>query len=392
MFLESSTGDQVPKKVSKFIKKGSVRLDDFIKKGSERSETLDRPNKVLLKQTGDNEAESNTVPGITMSDFTEKLTPYNIFSPKIPEAEQDDLNDSMIFSPSTIITTDSFVEDKFEESLLSPTTAAQRSMPSLLTPNNHTNRHRSSSINLHNQDTISASPSMANLYIELSDKLKDAIAHNHCKYKKHNLHIISQCCNNSSTGDKVSSLLEEYKEEYGSYDALINYALWHACAHGAEKSAKLLMGELFNGNPEFVYKNVPCIQVAARRGNVALLSLILGRCPSLVHNSMPKDALLTIDIPHETEYSNDRLFDSIDNLSQPSRRNSSVGGKKQKYRMNGFRIQRKGPMLEPEEERKTSISIHYTPLSTPLHQTTLTNDVDMTKAILESHKVINRYT
>ena len=182
------------------------------------------------------------------------------------------------------------------------------------------------------------------------------------------------------------SLLEEYKEEHGSCDCLINYALWHACAHGAEKTAELLMEE-FGGNPEFVYKNVPCIQLAARRGNVALLSLILESYPSLVSNSMPKDALITIEFPHETEYSNNRLTDSIDNLSPPLRRNSSVGGKKQKEKMRGLRIRRKGPMLEPEEERRNSISIHYTPLSTPLHQTTLTNDVLMTKVILEKYKV-----
>ena len=49
------------------------------------------------------------------------------------------------------------------------------------------------------------------------------------------------------------SLLEDYKEEYGSYDGIINYALWHACAHGAEKSAELLIEE-FDGNPNYVYK------------------------------------------------------------------------------------------------------------------------------------------
>eukprot|EP00800_Vazella_pourtalesii_P019294 TRINITY_DN649_c0_g1_i3.p1 TRINITY_DN649_c0_g1~~TRINITY_DN649_c0_g1_i3.p1 ORF type:complete len:487 (+),score=69.88 TRINITY_DN649_c0_g1_i3:34-1461(+) len=365
MFLEGSTGDQVPKKVSKFIKRGSVRLDEFIKKGSEWSDTLDRPNKVFPKQTEDRDPEINNHPRIFMSDLTDNLTHS---SPNIPETEQDDLNDTMVFSPSTITTTLSFVENKFEEGLLSPTGVPQPTMPSLLIPNDSTNRYRSSNSNLHIQDTISTSNSMSNLNntLELPDRLKDAIAHNHC--------------------DMLLSLLEDYKEEYGSYDGIINYALWHACAHGAEKSAELLIEE-FDGNPNYVYKNVPCIQLAARRGNVALLTLILDKHKSLVSNSMPKDALLTIDIPHDTEYSNYRLYDSMDNLSQPSRRNSSLGGRKQKEKMSGLRIRRKGPMLEPEEERKTSIMIHYTPLSTPLHQTTLTNDVSMTKVILEKYKV-----
>ena len=81
----------------------------------------------------------------------------------IPETEQDDLNDTMVFSPSTITTTLSFVENKFEEGLLSPTGVPQPTMPSLLIPNDSTNRYRSSNSNLHIQDTISTSNSMSNL-------------------------------------------------------------------------------------------------------------------------------------------------------------------------------------------------------------------------------------
>ena len=181
MILESSTGDQVPKKVSKYIKRGSVRLDDLIKKGSEWSETLDRPSKVIPKQTEDKESESNNKSRIPMSIFTENLTPNNNSSPNIPE--DDDLNGSMVFSPSTVTTTDSFTENRFEESFVSPTIAPQPVMPALLAPNDPTNRYRSASMNLPRQDTVSASTSMANLHIELSDRMKDAIAHNHCKYK-----------------------------------------------------------------------------------------------------------------------------------------------------------------------------------------------------------------
>ena len=175
--------------------------------------------------------------------------------------------------------------------------------------------------------------------------------------------------------------------EYGQCETSINRAFWHACAHGADKSAQAIM-ENFNANPYFVYKNVPCIQLAARRGNIALLNLILEDNNELVMNTMPENACVTIEVPSEASEIAYRQSEAGDYIYHTQRRNSyQLGARRSKEKNRGIRFPRRSTVFRDEEDRVNSILVEYTHLSTPLHQTTLMNDVPMTKVILEKYKV-----
>ena len=189
--------------------------------------------------------------------------------------------------------------------------------------------------------------------------------------------------------DEVSRQLTAYLVESGTCETSINRAFWYACAHGADKSAEIII-EDFNANPHFVYKNVPCIQLAARRGNTSLLTLILHDNADLVMSAMPKDACVRIEVPSEASYMAHKPSEaSTDYINQTPRRNSNTSGaRRSKDRIRGIRFPtRKNTMFREEEERVNSIIVEYTHLSTPLHQTTLMNDVPMTKILLEKYKV-----
>ena len=147
------------------------------------------------------------------------------------------------------------------------------------------------------------------------------------------------------------------------------------------------MGQ-YRADPKYIHKNVPCIQLAARRGNVTLLHLILSDSPELIADAMPKESKVEIPVPCEESYIPHRQSDAsfLGENYQP-RRNSNLGlsSKKVRDRLKYKRLSKR-PTLD-EEDRDPTIQIEYTHLSTPLHQTTLMNDVPMTKILVETYKV-----
>ena len=194
-----------------------------------------------------------------------------------------------------------------------------------------------------------------------------------------------------SIADDVYRQLTNHISEFGQCETSINRALWYACAHGADKSAQVIL-ENFNASPYFVYKNVPCIQLAARRGNVALLNLLLEIDKDLVKNTMPRYACVEIEVPSEGSHMTYKHSEASigDYLSATPRRNSNLStARRSKDRIRGIRFPRRTTLVRDEDERRNAISVEYIHLSTPLHQTTLMNDVPMTKLILEKYKVTN---
>ncbi|KAI6657514.1 Ankyrin repeat containing protein [Oopsacas minuta] len=356
LLLESSTEQvHVPKRVQGMIKRGSGRIEHLLLDGAHknsRKEPTKGSDHVIKRHKS------------SLHNLVEQSRLDTIPSPCVVQIEQD-VEDDMIFSPTENFGVSSLGTVPLLPVQISVTQPSTPSPPSTPIPYNTNNYSKFSNSSL-TGDMMSMSASMGNL-TELPERLIESITLNH--------------------PEEVTRQLENFGEN-GPPEALINRGLWYACAHGAEKSAEVIMN-VFHGNPNYVYRNVPCIQLAARRGNVALLTLILDEFPDLVRNVMPKDACVKLNVPSETSYGTNKQSDSpsSDNVNSSSRRSScSLGERRSKDKKGKMRFSQKNTKFRGEEERKNSIVVNYTPLSTPLHQTTLTNDVEMTKIILEKYK------